>query len=146
MHIRKAKPSDIPAVIEIAVDSVSRNPFPFKIDQEAMAETMKVALGPAHFAWVTEDEGKVVAAVGAIVQPSFWHEKLACSVLLYHTMVPGGGIPLLRQFAQWVKGRPAIKVAMIEFEPDVDPRLVKYMKRLGFGRETQNLTYVRSPA
>lgn len=141
--IRKAKPSDIPAVIDIAVDSVSRNPFPFKIDRESMTETMREALGPAHFAWVSEEDGRVVAAFGAMVNRSFWHEKLACSVLLYHTLKPGHGVPLIRKFAQWVKDRPAIKVAVIEFEPDVDPRLVKMMKRLGFGRETVNLSYVR---
>jgi hypothetical protein len=140
---RKAKPTDVEAIVRIAVDSVSRDPFPFKIDREAMADTVRAALGPAHFVWVTEVEGEVVAAVGAVVQPSFWHEKLACSVLLYHTMVPGGGAPLLKEFAKWVKGRPAIKVAVIELEPGVDPRLVRVMKRLGFARESLNLTYVR---
>lgn len=141
--IRKAKPSDIPQIIEIALDSVSHDPFPFKVDKEAMADTIKAAMGPAHFAWVSEVDGKVVAAVGAVVQPSFWHEKLTCSVLLYHSLVTGAGIPLLKQFVRWLKGRPAIKVAIIELEPGVDPRLVRFMKRLGFSRESTNLTYLR---
>jgi hypothetical protein len=29
-------------------------------------------------------------------------------------------------------------------EPNADPRLVKFLKRLGFARESANLVYVRS--
>ena len=145
MIYRKAKMGDIPAIVDIAVESVSRDPLPVKIDRQAMGDTAKVCLNPAHFMWVAEDDsGNVVAAVAACVQQSFWYEKLQCSVLLFYTRVPGAGIELLREFAKWVKSRPAIKVAVIELEPGADPRLVKFFKRVGFARESTNLTYVRS--
>jgi hypothetical protein len=64
-------------------------------------------------------------------------------VLLYYTRVAGAGLPLIREFAKWVKSRPAIKVAVVELEPGVDPRLVRFFKRVGFARESINLTYVR---
>jgi hypothetical protein len=140
---RKATLSDIPAIVEIAVASVSVNPIPVKIDRQAMADTIREGLNPAHFVWVTEINNKVVASVVAHVSPGFWHERLTCSVLLYYTLVPGAGIGLLRQFARWIKSRSAIKVALFELEPDADPRLVKFLKRLGFDRQSQNLTYVR---
>ena len=143
MHHRKATLADIPAIVDIAVESVSRDPLPVKIDRAAMAETIKVGLNPAHFVWVTEVDGKVVASVVAHVCPGFWHEKLTCSVLLYYTRVPGAGICLLREFAKWVKSRPAIKVAVFELEPTADPRLVKFLKRLGFARQSANVAYVR---
>lgn len=143
MIYRKATVDDIPAIVEIAVTSVSVDPLPVKIDRQAMADTIRQALGPAHFAWVTEAGGKVVASVVAVVSRGFWHERLACSVLLYYTLLPGAGIGLLRQFANWVKSRPAIKVAVFELEPGVDPRLVKFLKRLGFSRQSENLSYVR---
>jgi hypothetical protein len=143
---RKAKLDDIPAIVDIAVESVSRDPLPVKINRQAMADTARVCLNPAHFMWVAERNGKVVASVAACVQPSFWFDKLQCSVLLYYTQVPGAGVPLLREFAAWVKGRSAIKIAIVELEPGVDPRLVKFMKRLGFNRESLNLTHVRSAA
>jgi hypothetical protein len=111
-----------------------------------MADTARACLNPAHFAWVAEVDGKVVAAVGAVVQPSFWFEKLQCSMLLYYSRVPGAGIPLLREFAKWVKSRSGIKVAVLELEPDADPRLVKFLKRAGFDRESLNLSYVRKVA
>jgi hypothetical protein len=84
--------------------------------------------------------------VAACVQPSFWFDKLQCSVLLYYTQVPGAGLPLLRELARWVKSRSAIKVAVLELEPDADPRLVKFLNRLGFARESLNVSYVRSAA
>lgn len=143
---RKAKLEDVPAIVDIAVESVSRDPLPVKIDRNAMAETARTCLNPAHFMWVAEKDGKVVASVAACVQPSFWYQKLQCSVLLYYTQVPGAGLPLLREFAKWVKSRSAIKVAVLELEPGVDPRLVKFLNRLGFNRESLNLTYVRSAA
>ena len=143
---RKAKLEDVPAIVDIAVESVSRDPLPVKISRDAMADTARTCLNPAHFMWVAEQDGKVVASVAACVQPSFWFDKLQCSVLLYYTRVPGAGLPLLREFASWVKSRSAIKVAVMELEPSTDPRLVRYMKRLGFARESVNLSYVRSPA
>lgn len=141
---RKAKLEDVPAIVDIAVESVSRDPLPVKINREAMADTARTCLNPAHFVWVAEQEGKVVAAMGACVQPSFWFDKLQCSVLLYYTRVPGAGLPLMREFARWVKSRSAIKVAVLELEPGADPRLVKFFNRLGFSRESINLSYVRS--
>jgi N-acetylglutamate synthase-like GNAT family acetyltransferase len=144
MICRRAKIEDVPAIVEIAVESVSRDPLPVKIDRQAMASMAKQCLNPAHFLWVAEEDGKVVAAVAAHVSPGFWFQKLQASVLLYYTTVPGCGLALLREFARWVKSRPAIKIAVFELEPDVDPRLVKFLKKAGFSRQSQNLTYVRS--
>jgi len=144
MIYRKAKLEDVPAIVDLAVISVSNDPLPVKIDRLAMADTLKVCLNPAHFLWVAEDEdGKIVAAFTACVQKSFWYERMQCSVLLYYTVVKGAGLPLIREFARWVKSRSAIKVAVVELEPKVDPRLVRFFTRLGFTRESLNLSYVR---
>lgn len=143
MIFRRATMQDIPAIVDIAVESVSIDPLPVRIDRQAMADTVKECLGPAHFVWVAEQAGKVVAAVVACSSPSFWYERMQCSVLLYFTREPGAGLPLLRELARWVKSRPAIKVAVIELEPGVDPRLVQFFKRVGFKRESLNLSYVR---
>lgn len=140
---RKARLEDIPAICDIATESVSVDPLPVKIDRKAMEETAKTLLNPAHFMWVTEQDGVVVAAFAACVQQSFWFTKLQCSVLLYYTRVPGAGYPLMAEFSKWVKSRSAIKVAVIELEPGADPRLVRAFKRLGFDRESTNLSYIR---
>lgn len=144
MKHRKAVPSDIPAIVEIAVASVSMDPLPVKIDREAMAEMAKTCMGPSNFLWVTEVDGRVTAAVAAIAQPGFWFHKLQVSVLLYYSLRPGAGLGLLRELGRWIKSRPAIKLAVMELEPSADPRLVRFLKRIGFERESLNLTYVRS--
>lgn len=143
---RRAKLEDIPAVVDIACESVLRDPLPVKLDREAMADTVRDCLNPAHFAWVAECDGKVVAAVIACAQRSFWYRGLQASVLLYFTRVPGAGVALLREFARWVKSRSAIKVAVLELEPGSDPRLVRFLKKLGFDRESLNVSYVRKVA
>ena len=142
--IRRATMGDVHHIVDIACESVSRDPLPVQIDREAMADAVRTALGPSHFAWVTEEDGKVVAALVAHASKGFWFKKMQASVLLYYTRSPGGCVPLLRRFAQWVKERPAIKMAIFELEPNTDPRLVKFLKRLGFDRESLNITYVRS--
>jgi hypothetical protein len=145
MQVRKATYRDITAIVDIAVESVMRDPLPVTVDREAMREMAMQCLNPAHFMWVGEDEsGNVVAAVAAMTQKSFWYRGLQCSVLLYYTRKPGAGAALLREFAKWVKSRSGIKVAVLELEPNVDLRLTRFLKRLGFGRKSINMTYVRS--
>jgi hypothetical protein len=144
VKFRKVKPDDIPAVIELAIESVSKNPLPVTVDRAAMLDMGKTLMNPAHFAWLAEDDdGNIVASVAALVQQGFWFSRLQCSVLLYYSRVPGAGLPLLRELARWVKSRSGIKLAIIELEPDADPRLIKFLKRLGFGRESTNLCFVR---
>jgi len=64
MIYRRATQADIAAIVDIAVESVSRDPLPVKIDRNAMAETARTLLNPAHFMWVAEQAGRVVAASG----------------------------------------------------------------------------------
>jgi hypothetical protein len=142
--IREATLADVPAIVDLAVESVTQNPLPVRICRDSMAETAIEAIsGNRHFVWVSEIDGEVVAAVGAMSERSFWYERQQCSVMLYYTRVPGEGVKLLRQFGKWVKSRPVIKVAVIELEPESDPRLLKFLRRIGFSRISMNCTYVR---
>lgn len=145
MIFRNATVNDINQIVDIAIESVSREGLPLMVDRQSMKETATACLAPSHFMWVAEnDDGVVVAAFAAVVQKSFWFTRMNCSVLLYYSRVAGAGLPLIREFAKWVKSRSAIKMAIVELEPNADPRLVKFFKRVGFARESTNLTYVRS--
>lgn len=141
--IRKAKPQDADAIADLAVESVSINPFPVRLDRESMREEALKAMEPAHFMWVSEIDGEVVAALGAQVHTSFWFRGKACSVMLLYTRVPGESIKLLREFARWVKGRTGIKTCTFELEAEADPRLARLLNRLGFTRQSLNMTFVR---
>lgn len=144
MKFRPARASDAEAIVSLGVESVSRDPLPVTVDRRAMRETFLSLVGqPAHFAWVAEQDDQVVAGVVACTQQGFWFTRQQCSVLLFYSRVANAGLPLLREFARWVKGRPVIKLAVVELEPSMDPRILRAFKRLGFRRESLNLTYVR---
>jgi hypothetical protein len=144
--IRPAKLLDAPAIVSLAVESVSQDPLPVTIDKQAMYDMAQTVItSPAHFCWVGEQDGVVVSALAAMSQKGFWFERQQCSVLLYYSRVNGGVLPLMRKFASWVKERPAIKLAVFELEPGCDPRLARALSRLGFARTSVNATYVRSP-
>jgi len=144
VRFRRATVADIPALVDLAVESVSRDPIPVTISKPAMIDMLHGIIGkPAHFCWVSEQDGKVVGGVAAQTGYGFWFERQQCSVILYYTRVAGGCMPLLREFARWVKSRPVIKVAVFELEPSTDPRLERALARLGFGRRSTNMVYVR---
>lgn len=144
---RSAKLLDIPAMVELAVESVRRDPLPVTISRNAMAEILRVMVSsPAHFCWVGEQGGQIVSALAAMTQPGFWFERQQCSVLLYYTRAPGASTPLMRRFSRWVKSRPAIKLAVFELEPGAEPKLRSALARMGFARESMNMTYVREAA
>jgi hypothetical protein len=141
---RAARLADIPAMVELAVESVSRDPLPVTVCRATMAETLRASVGnPQHFAWVTERDGAVIGAVVAQTFRGFWFMRRQCSVLMYFTREGGGCMPLLRELARWIKARPAIKLAVLELEPGADPRLISALHRLGFARQSTNVAYVR---
>lgn len=140
--IRPATTSDVPAVVDLAVESVSVNPLPVRLDRQAMGDTARALIvGNQHFSWVSVKDGRVVGAVGACVQPGFWFQRSQASVLMF--FAHAGGIELLRELARWVRARPTIKVAVFSLEPGMDPRIGHLLSRLGFGRQSQTFTYVR---
>ena len=121
-------------------------PPALRIDREAMAAMGKQLIGnPSHFVWVAVVDGRVTACVAAMVQPGFWFRKLQASVILFYAREPGAGALLLRRFSRWVKSRSGIKLAVFECEPNVDPRILALLERLGFARRSTNLSYVRNP-
>lgn len=140
---RKAKPADIEAIVDLAIESVSIDPMPVRVDREAMRETAMRNLNPAHFMWVAEKEGKVVAAVAAYVQRIFWASGLQLSVLLHYSRVKGAWVGLMRRLSEWMKSRHGIKIGIVELEPGASESMIKFLQRLGFARASTNLTYVR---
>lgn len=140
--IRPATTSDVPAIVDLAVESVSVNPLPVRLDRQAMGDTARALIvGNQHFSWVSVKDGRVVGAVGACVQPGFWFQRSQASVLMF--FAHAGGIELLRELARWVRARPTIKVAVFSLEPGMDPRIGHLLSRLGFGRQSIAYTYVR---
>jgi hypothetical protein len=131
--LRRALPPDIAQIVDLAVEAVSREPWPVRISRPAMTAMASEVIGSnEHFCWVSDRDGRITAAVGALTQDGWWHERKTCSVLMFYSRAPGDGIGLLREFARWVKSRPAIKVALFSLEHNADPRIGLLLRRLGF--------------
>lgn len=145
MIIRNAKPQDVNAIVELAVESVTTIApiHELKIDRDAMAAMAKQCLGPAHFCMVAESDGVVIGAVAAQVVPGFWFHKLQCSVLLHYAKETGAWVRLMRALAIWIKSRSAIKMAIIEIEDCHDAKVLRFIERLGFARPSHNRIYVK---
>lgn len=142
--IRRAALADAKAIVELAIESVSNNPLPLKVDREAMIDTInEVIKGNHHYAYVAEANGAVVGALGACTQPGFWFERQQSSVLMFYARKAGAGLDLIRSYARWVRSRPAIKMAIFSLEPGMDPRIGIFLRRLGFKHESPSFSYVR---
>lgn len=142
--IRRAATRDIDVIVSLAIESVNTNPLPVRIDKDAIRESaIAMVSSNSQFVWVAEVAGVVVACVGVASNKSFWFHGQQASMILFWSRHPGAAVPILRKLAQWIKDRPLIKLAVIECEPQIDARTIKFLKRLGFGRESTNLVYVR---
>ena len=144
--IRNARPADLPAIVGLAVQAVSRDAdfSGLRISRPSITDKAEQLIrGNQHFCWVGEDERGVQACVAAETHAGFWFERLQSSVVMFYTRTPGLGLPLLRQYARWVKARPAIKLAVFSLEPNADPRIGNCLKRLGFATYTAGFSYVR---
>ena len=63
--IREATFADIPAIVDLAVESINQNPLRFGFVESQWLIRRERRLRTA-FCWVSEIEGEVVAAVGAM--------------------------------------------------------------------------------
>jgi hypothetical protein len=143
--VRNALPRDIEAIVDMACESLLKDPLPVVLNRKKMEETAHALIGGnQHFSMVAEIDGVVVAAVAALVEPGFWFNRMQASVVMFSTRKPMAGIALLRTFAAWVKSRPMIKMAVFSLEPGADPRIGKLLDRLGFGLKNVQHTYVRA--
>ncbi len=144
MLIRRATLRDVPAIVDLALEAVSADPLPLVASRERIAIAAQTVIADnGSFCWVAEDDSGIQACVAAEVGPGFWFERMQASVLMFFTRKAGAGVMLLREFARWLKSRPAIKAAIFALEPHADPRIGKLLVRLGFKHQSMQFSYVR---
>lgn len=134
--IRPAKPSDLDKVTELGIESLKNNKYEdwFVIDADKVRKTTKEAISSARdFVWVSEIEGEVVGAVGALSLPFQFFEREQCSVVMFYCRQSGDGGKLLRQLFRWYMGRPMLK--RLEFTIDENmknmDRIMRFLGNLG---------------
>lgn len=146
MLYRRATPLDVPALTALAVRAIEARALPLRTSQAGVrAMLADLVSQPPHFVWVSEaQDGRLVGVVAAHVGPGSWFDRQLCQLLLTHSEAPWALLPLLREFARWLKSRPGIKAACWENHRAHDPRLACALIRLGFNAHiTTNLQYLR---
>lgn len=142
--IRRAVVRDVEQIVALAVEAVTRDPLPLKVARENMAAAARAVISDqGSFCWVAERDGRIEACVAAEAGPGFWFHGQQASVLMFFTRRAGAGVALLREFARWVRSRPAIKLVVFALEVNADPRIGKLLRRLGFAHQSPQFIYVR---
>ncbi len=137
MIIRPAKPDDIDAITDLGLEALTVNAYPnLVIDPDKVrAMATECVSAASNFSWVAEKDGKVVAAVSALIHDMMFHERKQATVVQFYTTEPNAGLPLLRKFLEWARGRRVIKMICFTLEVNADPRIGKMLNRLGLQAE-----------
>jgi hypothetical protein len=124
---------DLPA-IRIAAEALAAGMYPELIpavDQEVML-LREMMLGDQHYARVIGNLGDPDAVLIARTGTNLWATKKHATVLLWHSVKPGAGYALLRDFVQWVKTQKHVTVAGLFDDFDMDARIAVLLRRAGF--------------
>lgn len=154
MGIRFAKPSDVPALVQMGkqVHAVTR----FKTmtyDEARVAQTLNAALAPGNGRYVclvaNDSQDHVVGALLAVLEKHIFSQQLTASIMHYDVVpdkrMGGYGVRLLKAFEQWCKNR---QVQEINFginsveEAREMQRLGGFARKMGYAKVGEN--YVRT--
>ena len=121
------------------------DPYPeLRIDpKKVRAMAIELVSGPANFAWVHEKDGVVVGAVAALTHEIMFHERRQASVLLYYCREPGAGGLLIKKLVSWFHTRPGIKMLVFTLEHGSDPKIGKFLIKLGLKKELPSYVGVK---
>jgi hypothetical protein len=131
--IRGLHLKDLPAV-RIAAEALAARMYPELVpaaDQEH-ALLREFVLGYQHYARVIGDIGDPDAVLIARTGTNLWAYRKHATVLLWHSVKPGAGYALLRDFVKWVKLQKQVVVAGFIDDFDMDARIVVMLRRAGF--------------
>ena len=133
MNIRPATLQDKEVIFQLAVEQCERYPA-LRPDFDKIRHQIRLAISSAqHFCRVMEDtQRKVRGVLLAMGGNNLWAQRQFAVVNLWVSDLPGGGATLLRNFRDWAVSRPAIRVAGIAPDLDVDPRVWDLVQRIGF--------------
>lgn len=148
MNIRPATLQDQQAIFQLAVTQCNRYPA-LKPDFDKIRHQIKLATSSAqHLCLVAEGKNQQVGGVLlAMSGNNLWAQRQFAVVNLWISQIPGAGAAMLRHFRDWVKSRPAIRVAGIMADLDIDSRVWELVQRIGFKkRGGAYLLYTREAA
>ncbi len=141
--IREAIPQDAIAVNQLAIEALSRDPYPeLEIDKLKVYRYVMTCLNSkAHFSWVSVDRDDVVQGVlGVMVAPHAFYKYNQATVLMWYVRdggkgCAGDGIRLMRRFLRWLSKKEGITLVERTAEKDENPAIEKQLQRMGFDKK-----------
>ena len=143
--IREATLDDVNAITRLGIEALSRDrPKQMLISRDKIrAMIITIINEEKHFGWVAEEDGEVVAGVGALVHEMLFFERQQCSVVMYYCNKPGAGIALLRHLMKWAKSKSYIKMIEFTLERTGNERVKKLLGRLGLTESLPILMHIK---
>lgn len=130
--IRKAKPSDLKAIVSLGLEALENDPYPgLVIDEQKVIDAATNSISsPSDFSYVSETEKGVVASVIAQTTPLMFYKRNQANVIQFYTREPNHGMPLLRELLSWWHSRQGLKALIFTLDMGADPRIIDLLKRL----------------
>lgn len=124
---------DLPA-IRIAAEALAAKMYPELIPAVDLEHALlrDVMLSDQHYARVIGEIGDPDAVLIARTGTNLWALRKHATVLLWHSVKPGAGYMLLRDFVKWVKTQKHVVVAGFIDDFDMDARIAVLLRRAGF--------------
>ena len=110
------------------------DPYPeLVVSKERIYDSVKTCVNSAmHFSWVSEQDGEIVGALGALVVPNMMYERSQAVVLMWYCKRPGDGVKLMKSFLKWCDSKMFIKQVQYSEELNADPRIGRLLRKMGF--------------
>jgi ribosomal protein S18 acetylase RimI-like enzyme len=134
---RRATPYDVEGVTQLGLEALAKfGDDRLVVDENKVREVAReVISGAGNYCCVAERDGRIVAAVSALVHEQIFHERKVATVVQFYSKEPGAGVRLMREFLRWARSRPGIKSIVWTVEANARPAIGKLLARLGMHEE-----------
>jgi hypothetical protein len=140
---RKASYNDVEAIAELAIKSVSKNPWPVVINEKMINRVIENAINPQDIVLVAVQDGVVVGAVVGISNYAAWHYGMVLEIALYYSEVPGVTATLIRMATDWAKQNEDIKVIFCILEEESTAATKNMFTKAGYDRKSTSVSIVK---
>lgn len=143
--IREAKQTDIPDLIPLAIEALKSDSYPeLKIDRNRVfTQVTNCVIPKANFAYVSEHEGKIVGAMGAIIAPHAFYEGSQAIVVMWYCKKHGDGMKMMKAFLNWLKDKKSVNHIEYSLPQSASRNMVRQLHKLGFKTFTPAMSILR---
>lgn len=132
--IRKATPSDLPALVALArhaLLSVDIGDVRISLPRIA-AQAQRLVSDSSSLVLINErTDQQIDGAIVVAVNDAIWFERKVGCILLWHAQTPGTGYSMLWRAVRWCSERPAIKAVGFSEDFCGGERIGKLLERVG---------------